>query len=87
MVSPSPDGLHPTFLVLLTDFSPLAFLATLEPWMQALFGMAVLLLAAIALRLLALWVLKPVLRRVRQRASAWPTEILLHDAVLSLIHI
>ena len=49
MVSPSPDGLHPTFLVLLTDFSPLAFLATLEPWMQALFGMAVLLLAAIGL--------------------------------------
>ena len=85
MVSPSPDGLHPTFHVLLTDFSPLAFLATLEPWMQALFGMAVLLLAAIALRLLALWVLKPVLRRVRQRASAWPTEILLHDAVLALL--
>ena len=53
--------------------------------MQALFGMAVLLLAAIALRLLALWVLKPVLRRVRQRASAWPTEILLHDAVLALL--
>ena len=85
MVSPSPDGLHPKFLVLLTDFSPLAFFATLEPWMQALLGMALLLLAAIALRLLALWVLAPVLRRVRQRANTWPTEILLHDAVLSLL--
>ncbi len=62
----------------------MVFLATLEPWLQALIGMVALLVAAIALRLLALWVLKPVLRRVRRRANAWPTDILLDDAVLVL---
>ena len=70
---------------MLTDFSPLAFFASLDPWMQAFIGVLALLLVAIASRALTLWVLVPVLRRVRQRADAWPTEILLHDAVLRLL--
>ncbi len=45
----------------------------------ALFG---LVLAAILVRWVAFWVLAPILRRVRRRAHAWPTDLMLHDEVL-----
>ena len=72
-------------LLLLTDFFPFDFLLSLDPWMQAGLGVLALLLAAVATRFLALWAVAPALRRVRQRAQAWPMEIMLHDAVLALL--
>ena len=50
--------------------------------MQAAIGLAGLLLAAFAMRLLAIWAFAPTLRRLRRQASTWATEILLNDSVL-----
>ena len=50
--------------------------------MQAAAGLALLLLLATATRLLALLLFMPVLRRVRQQAQTWLTEVALHDDVL-----
>ena len=61
---------------------PLTFLAQADPWVQAAVGLAVLLLLATATRLLALMLFMPVLRRVRQQANSWPTDVALHDDVL-----
>ena len=61
---------------------PLTFLNDYEPWAQAAAGLALLLLLATATRLLALLLFMPVLRRVRQQAQTWLTEVALHDDVL-----
>ena len=61
---------------------PLNFLTGYEPWVQAAAGLALLLLLATATRLLALLLFMPVLRRVRQQAQTWLTEVALHDDVL-----
>ena len=61
---------------------PLTFLTHYEPWVQAGGGLALLLLLATATRLLALLLFMPVLRRVRQQAKTWLTEVALHDDVL-----
>ncbi|NMM77864.1 mechanosensitive ion channel protein MscS [Acidovorax sp. SRB_24] len=58
------------------------FLAQAEPWVQAVAGLALLLLVAMAARGLALLLFLPLLRRVRTRARSWPTDVLLHDDVL-----
>ncbi|WP_371809078.1 mechanosensitive ion channel family protein [Acidovorax sp. SRB_24] len=50
--------------------------------MQAVAGLALLLLVAMAARGLALLLFLPLLRRVRTRARSWPTDVLLHDDVL-----
>ena len=51
------------------SLAPFTFFASLEPQMQAALGLALLLLAAVAARLLALWVIAPSLQRLRlQRA-------------------
>ncbi len=64
---------------------PLSFssLSGSEPWVQALAGVAVLCLFALATRALALLIFKPVLRRVRQTTNTWLTEVGLHDKVLA----
>ena len=64
------------------NLSSFSFLSDLEPQMQAVLGLALLLLAAVIARLLARWVIAPGLQRLRVHAEAWPTEILLHDGVL-----
>ena len=64
------------------NLSSFSFLSDLEPQMQAVLGLALLLLAAVIARLLARWVIAPGLQRLRVHAGAWPTEILLHDGVL-----
>ena len=64
------------------SLAPFTFFASLEPQMQAALGLALLLLAAVAARLLALWVIAPSLQRLRLHAGAWPMEILLHEGVL-----
>ena len=51
--------------------------------MQATIGLACLLLAALAVRLLAIWAFTPTLRRLRLQASTWVTEIALNDSVLN----
>ena len=51
--------------------------------MQAALGLTGLLLLASAVRLLALLLFMPVLRRIRQRTHAWLTEVVLNDAVLA----
>ena len=51
--------------------------------MQATIGLACLLLAALAVRLLAIWAFTPTLRRLRLQASTWVTEIVLNDNVLN----
>ena len=66
----------------LNSLAPFAFLSQLQPWMQAAIGLAGLLLAAFAVRLLAVWAFMPTLRRLRRQARTWPTEIMLHDSVL-----
>ena len=53
--------------------------------MQAGAGLAVMLLGFFVVRAVAFWLMVPVLRRVRQQAQAWPTDIVLHNAVLSLL--
>ncbi|NMM89432.1 mechanosensitive ion channel protein MscS [Rhodococcus sp. SRB_17] len=58
------------------------FLAQADPWVQAVAGLALLFLLAMAARGLALLLFLPVLRRVRTRARSWPTDVLLHDDVL-----
>ncbi len=58
------------------------FLAQADPWVQAVAGLALLFLLAMAARGLALLLFLPVLRRVRARARSWPTDVLLHDDVL-----
>ena len=63
----------------------LNFLTQTDPWMQAVIGLAGLLLLAMAARWLALLLFMPVLRRIRQRTHAWLTDIVLHDAVLDRI--
>ncbi len=50
--------------------------------MQASIGLAGLLLASFAMRLLAIWAFMPTLRRLRLQASTWVTEIVLNDSVL-----
>ena len=50
--------------------------------MQAALGLTGLLLAAFAVRLLAVWAFAPTLRRLRMQAHTWPTEIMLSDSVL-----
>ena len=60
----------------------LTFLAQAEPWLQALAGLALLLLLAMATRLLALWLFMPVVRRVRVGAQSRLTDVVLHDEVL-----
>ena len=67
----------------MNSLAPFAFLAQLEPWMQATIGLAGLLLAAFAVRLLAIWAFTPTLRRLRLQASTWVTEIVLNDNVLN----
>jgi len=64
---------------------PLSFtsLSTSEPWIQALAGLAVLSLLALATRALALLIFKPVLQRVRQTTDSWLTDVTLHDKVLA----
>ncbi len=64
------------------SLAPFTFFASLEPQMQAALGLALLLLAAVAARLLALWIIAPSLQRLRLHAGAWPMEILLHEGVL-----
>lgn len=64
------------------SLAPFTFFASLEPQMQAALGLALLLLAAVAARLLTLWVIAPSLQRLRLHAGAWPMEILLHEGVL-----
>ena len=46
------------------SLAPFTFFASLEPQMQAALGLALLLLAAVAARLLALWVIAPSLQRL-----------------------
>ena len=57
-------------------------LSQLDPWMQAATGFALLLLAALAARLLVVWAFTPTLRRLRLQAHFWPTEIMLDEGVL-----
>ena len=63
----------------------LNFLTQTEPWMQAVIGLAGLMLLAMAARWLALLLFMPVLRRIRQRTQAWLTDIVLNDAVLDRV--
>lgn len=60
----------------------LTFLAQAEPWLQAIAGLALLLALATVIRLLALWLFMPVVRRVRVRAQSRLTDVVLHDEVL-----
>ena len=63
--------------------SPLfAPVAQAQPWVQASVGLALLLLLAVAIRILALMIFMPTLRRVRAQANTGLLEIVLHDAVL-----
>ena len=63
--------------------SPLfAPVAQAQPWVQASVGLALLLLLAVAIRILALMIFMPTLRRVRAQAKTGLLEIVLHDAVL-----
>ncbi len=64
-------------------FPPLDYLSSLDPWMQTSLGLSLLLLAAVAARLIAHFAIAPTLQRLRLRAGAWPTEIFLHERVLS----
>lgn len=65
--------------------SPIDFVSGLEPWIQASLGLCLLLLAAVAVRLVAVWAIAPTLRRLRTTAPAWPIEIALHDSVLKRV--
>ena len=51
--------------------------------MQAALGLAGLMLAAFAARLLVVWAFAPTLRRLRLQARTWATEIMLNDSVLN----
>ena len=51
--------------------------------MQISLGLLLLLLSAVVIRMLAFWLVVPALRKVRQRAQAWPSDIVLHDSVLN----
>ena len=66
----------------IAQWPPIAFVLTLEPWLQAGIGLAIVLVCAIVVRMLAFWVLVPALRKMRLRAQAWPSDIMLYDAVL-----
>ena len=63
----------------------LNFLTPTEPWMQAVIGLAGLMLLAMAARWLALLLFMPALRRIRQRMHVWLAEIVLNDAVLDRV--
>ena len=66
--------------------SPLfAPLAQAQPWVQASVGLALLLLVAIAIRIVALMIFTPVLRRARAQAKTGMLDVVLHDDVLQRI--
>ncbi|MBP6395421.1 MAG: mechanosensitive ion channel family protein, partial [Giesbergeria sp.] len=61
---------------------PLTYLSQADPWVQATVGLVLLVLLAIAIRVLALWLFMPVLRRVRAKAQSGLFDVVLHDQVL-----
>ena len=69
-------------LPFLSAYVPFDFFDSLEPWMQTGLALLGLVLAAILVRWVAFWAVAPVLRRIRRQASAWPTDLLLDDAVI-----
>lgn len=61
---------------------PFTFLIQTDPWIQASAGLIALLLLAVAVRLLAQWLVLPMLRRVRERTQVWLADVMLHESVL-----
>lgn len=64
---------------------PLTYLSEADPWIQATVGLVLLVLVAIAIRVLALLIFMPVLRRVRTQAKSAVFEVVLHDQVLQRV--
>ena len=64
---------------------PLTYLSEADPWIQATVGLVLLVLVAIAIRVLALLIFMPVLRRVRTQAKSAVFAVVLHDQVLQRV--
>ncbi|MEO5659678.1 MAG: mechanosensitive ion channel family protein [Polaromonas sp.] len=60
----------------------LTFIEQSEPWMQAFMGLALLLTLALLVRLVAVWLVMPVLRRIRSQADSRLTDVVFDDTAL-----